>query len=110
MSTLKGMAASIHHDNRERGFYDDVNPSDTRHLISIVALVGTETAEMIEALRKPGKSQKIPRFTGEEEETADAIIRLLDYAGFRDLRIDAAITAKLKYNRRRGYRHGGKRA
>lgn len=108
--TLNELAREIHQENRERGFYDDVNPNDPRHVISFLALIMTEIAETIEAIRKPQGSQKLPGFPLEDEEVADQAIRLFDYAAFRGIDLDATIEAKRKYNATRPYRHGGKRA
>lgn len=108
--TLNEMAYEIHRENRERGFYDDVNPNDARHVISFLGLIGTEIAETIEAVREPQGSKKLPGFPLEDEEVADIAIRLLDYAAFRGIDLDSAIEAKRKFNATREYRHGGKRA
>jgi len=111
---LDGLASEIHAENVERGFFDDRDPSDPHHLLAMHMLICTEIAECTEEVRRPGAvppmSDKIPDFTTEEEEMADAIIRCLDYVAFRDLRIGAAIEAKRAFNKTRGYRHGGKRA
>jgi hypothetical protein len=71
----------------------------------------TELAEIIEADRhgrSHAQSEKIPLFSNEEEEVADGIIRLLDYAALRNLRIGAAILAKHQYNKTRPILHGKK--
>ncbi len=108
--TLNEMAVEIHRENRDRGFYDDVNESDPRHLISLLGLIVTETAETIEAIRKPQASEKLQGVPLEDEEVADIFIRVLDYAAFRKIDLDATVEAKRAYNATRGYRHGGKRA
>jgi len=74
-------------------------------------LVVTELAEAMEAIRtgNPG-SEKIDGFSKVEEELADAVIRILDYAGGRGLNLDGALAAKMRYNEARPYRHGGKLA
>lgn len=69
-------------------------------------LVLTEIAELVEALRKPHVPSELPGFTAEEEEVADAIIRLLDYAGHYGLRIGAAVLAKMAKNEGRPFLHG----
>ena len=73
------------------------------------ALMHSELSEGLEGVRKPGPSDKIPAYTIEEEELADTIIRILDYAGRYDLRISEAIVAKLEFNKTRGHKHGGKK-
>lgn len=43
-------------------------------------------------------------------ELADAIIRMFDMCGYYKIDIEAAILEKMRYNDKRSYRHGGKRA
>lgn len=71
-----------------------------------IALLMSELGEMLEGVRKPGQSDKIPEFTQEEEEAADVFIRLLDYCGGFSIRLFEAVDAKLDYNSARAYRHG----
>ena len=74
-----------------------------------IALMHSELSEVLEALRKGGgQSEKIPEFTKEEEELADCIIRILDYAGHYKLELAGAILAKMEYNVHRPYKHGKK--
>ncbi len=104
VSALDELAADIHDLHVAKKFYDE--PRTVSHLMGLVM---TELAEVIEDDRKmvSGQpSEKIPEFTKEEEEVADAIIRLLDMAGYRKLRIGAAIMAKHEYNRGRPPLHG----
>jgi NTP pyrophosphatase (non-canonical NTP hydrolase) len=54
-------------------------------------------------------SDKIPAFTKAEEECADIILRALSFAGRYNMRIGAAVLAKLEHNRDRPLRHGGKK-
>lgn len=70
-----------------------------------IMLVVTELAELVEGLRKP-EPASIEGFTHEEEEVADAIIRLLDYAGAYGLRVGEALAAKMVKNEGRPFRHG----
>lgn len=76
-----------------------------------IALMHSELSEVLEALRlgKSTQSEKIPNFTKVEEELADVIIRVMDYAIQRNLRLAEAIEAKAEYNKNRPYRHGGKK-
>ena len=50
-------------------------------------------------------SNKIIEFSNLEEELADAVIRIMDYAFGKDLDI-GAILAKLEYNKSREFMHG----
>lgn len=62
------------------------------------ALLHSEVSEAVEAVRKDLTSDHIPQFTGEEEELADVLIRLFDYAGAKKLRLTEAFLAKIAYN------------
>ena len=65
-------------------------------------LITGEIGEALEAVRKNmGPDEHIPAFTAEEAETADAIIRLMNYATDRRLRLAEAIVAKNEFNRTR---------
>lgn len=67
-----------------------------------LALAVGEISETLEAVRKNlGADKHVPEFTCEETETADAIIRLMNYAYDRKLRLAEAIVAKNEFNRNR---------
>lgn len=75
----------------------------------MIALMHSELSEALEALRHGNpRSEHIPDFTGLEEELADVVIRILDYAGAKNLRLGEAIFAKIAFNVGRPYMHGGK--
>jgi len=75
-----------------------------------IALCHSELSEALESLRHGDPADdKIPEFTGSEAEFADTIIRICNFAAMRGQRLGAAIVAKLKYNRTRSFRHGGKK-
>lgn len=71
-----------------------------------VALIHSEASEMLEANRKSLTSAHIAGFTGEEEEAADILIRLLDLAAHRGWRLGEAYAAKMKMNLTRPAMHG----
>lgn len=88
---------------------DEAYGSAAHHDIVKLALITTEVAEGIEAIRHGNPpSDHVPEISGLEEELADVIIRALDTAESRGFNMDAAVALKLAYNRSRGYRHGGK--
>jgi hypothetical protein len=106
-------------ENYEKGFWpdDEIVSIDGGSVEEVtdwlygtkVGLIHSEVSEFLECLRMtdPPMSEKIPGFLQEEEEVADAIIRLLDISGKRKLRIGSAILAKLNYNKQqRPHKHG----
>jgi NTP pyrophosphatase (non-canonical NTP hydrolase) len=67
-----------------------------------LALIMGEAGEALEAVRKNmGPDEHIPDFSAEEAECADAVLRLMNYATYRGLRLAGAIIAKNEYNRTR---------
>jgi len=65
-------------------------------------LIVSEIGEALEAVRKNlGPDDHIPQFSAEEAEIADAVIRLMNYATDRKLRLAEALIEKNEYNRNR---------
>jgi len=130
VSTLNLLSRVCHGRACEKGFYDAHNEllrilqgglsSDVRErmveevmvtaTLTRHALIDSEIAEATEGRRKDLMSDKIPGFTSQEEEMADALIRIADYCGWLNLRLGEATAAKLAYNEGRPRMHGGKRA
>lgn len=107
-TTLTDLAINIHSANKQKGWYDDSQP---RHPAIFHMLIVSEIAEAVESVRKGeldfwtdtnGKPQ------GEAVEVIDALIRILDYCGYRKWDVDELIRAKLAYNKTRPQRHGNK--
>lgn len=73
-----------------------------------IALIHSELSEALEGLRKVKMDEHCPEFSSEEVEMADALIRILDYAGGFNLRLAEAFEAKLAYNATRPFKHGKK--
>ena len=109
-------SAELHANSRAKGWWDDrdeLGKTPAGHVavdIGCLALAGTELAEAIEATRVPCQDDHIPFYTGQEAEVADTIIRLLDFAAARNLRVVDAMLAKAAYNTTRSKMHGGKLA
>ena len=96
----------VHKTAVEHGWWEQPRPVG-----EVLMLMVTELAEAMEAYRDGNpESDKIPGYSKLEEELADVIIRVLDFAGGTGLNIEGAVTAKMAYNDTRPYRHGGKRA
>lgn len=117
---LDQMAQRCYKDNKEKGFWETptwatmATPEGTEVLpdytllkkMEKLGLIFTELCEGIEGLRKNLPSDKIEGFSAEEEELADAVIRIFDYCGAYGIRLGEAFEAKLKYNRERPHKHG----
>ena len=96
------IAKQIYKNAVEHGFWKgEVNDGER------MALIHAEISEALEALRDGNpSSNKIMEFINLEEELADAVIRIMDYAFGKDLDIAGAILAKLEYNKSREFMHG----
>jgi NTP pyrophosphatase (non-canonical NTP hydrolase) len=98
------IAEAAKNNSASKGFWD--NP---RNKGEMIALMHSELSEALEGVRKPTlKSDKLPDFSIEEEELADAIIRIMDYASGFNLRVGEAVIRKMHYNAGRERMHGGK--
>ncbi len=86
--------------NAAQGFWECDNTGEK------IALMHSELSEALEADRKDLMSDHIEEFTGVEEELADCMIRIFDFAGHHNLRLAEAVTAKLHFNLSRPYKHG----
>jgi NTP pyrophosphatase (non-canonical NTP hydrolase) len=88
-----------------KGWWDEPNSNGKNFMLMV-----SELAEAMEADRYGNPpSNKIPSFLGIEEELADVIIRILDFAEYHDFDVIEAMRAKVVYNRTREYKHGGKK-
>lgn len=67
----------------------------------LIMLMVTELAEAFEGERKQLMDDKLPHRRMAEVELADAIIRILDYAGGFGYDLDGAYREKMDYNARR---------
>ena len=74
--------------------------------LSRLALMMSELGEACEAARKPElMCEKIPSLTLMEEELADTVIRILDFAGSDGVDLENAIREKMAFNAGRPYMH-----
>ena len=96
------IAKSIYKDSVNHGFWkEEKNDGEA------MALIHSEISEALEAMRNDNpSSSKIIEYSSVEEELADAVIRIMDYAFGKDLDVAGAILAKIEYNQSREYMHG----
>lgn len=90
LNELADKILNINKDNG-RNVTTPSNWDDTYKIPAILALITSETKENF------------------AEECADQIIRILDLTAGLRIDIDKAISDKLKKNKSRGFKHGGKR-
>jgi NTP pyrophosphatase (non-canonical NTP hydrolase) len=96
------VAKKVYKNAVNHGFWKE-EPNDGERM----ALIHAEISEALEALREGNpSSSKIMEFSNLEEELADAVIRIMDYAFGKDLDIAGAILAKMEYNESREFMHG----
>ncbi len=99
---FSGVQEEIHLMAVEHGWWDDEREDGT-----VIALIHSELSEALEALRTGSEeSEHIPEYLAIEEEFADVLIRVMDYAGAKNLDLAGALLAKMDFNRERPYRHG----
>jgi NTP pyrophosphatase (non-canonical NTP hydrolase) len=88
----------------KRGFLDTLI-NDEKALL----LIHSEISEAVEYLRHDNPlSNHITEFSGIEEELADIVIRVCNYAYAKNFKLGEAIIAKMEFNDTREYKHGGK--
>lgn len=96
------VSRSVHANARAHGWWEEPREDGT-----LIALIMSEAAEALEALRKGNKpDEHCPQFSGAEVELADVVIRIMDMAEARGWNVAGAIVAKHEFNKGRPYKHG----
>ena len=93
------LVLDAHGNAEEKGFWEDVRPNDKRHVLSLLALIGTEVSEAVEAVRRDDPANFA-------EELADICIRVFDVAGGMKISLGEEIERKMEINAERPRKHG----
>ena len=101
---IEKMQSRAFENAKAKGFCDS-----ERNDGEVLMLIVSELAEALEALRKGNPpDEKLPQHSNFVVELADAFIRILNYAGEKNLDLAQAVLDKMKYNESRPYKHGKK--
>lgn len=106
INNLTSMSSEIFKSNLKVGWWKEEDRSlDKKEMTTLLAcklaLVHSEVSEALEGLRKDLMDDHLPHRSMVEVELADAIIRILDLAGFMELDLSLALREKIEYNRER---------
>jgi len=104
---LTVLAGIAHEEAKSNGWWEN----GERNIGELCMLMVSEISEAFEAHRNGGAmDDHLPDVPGMHAEMADTIIRILDYCGSEGIQIGEIVFRKIRYNRTRGHRHGGKKA
>jgi len=102
VSAFAAVQSDVHATAVRKGFWEG-----ERNDGEMIALMHSELSEALEALRMGNLlDEKVAGFDEVTVELADCVIRIMDFAEGRQLRLAEAIEAKAAQNRGRAFRHG----
>lgn len=96
IDAINSVMNKLHQTSKNAGWYNKPREDGT-----FIALIHSEVSEALEGVRKGLMDDHLPHRSMVEVEMADAIIRILDYVGFKGLDIGGAIAEKNEYNKTR---------
>lgn len=101
--TFNTLSEVIYANNVKAGWFSD--PKTKRRIVpdplQKLMLMVTEIAECAEGVRKGVPDTHLPHRPMEEVELADVLVRLFEYAGWRELDVGGAFVEKILYNAQR---------
>ena len=110
--TIEELQEICHSTAKSKGWWDGINHNIPEKL----CLIHSEISEALEEFRGlvgdfgPNHIRiDAGKPCGFSVELADAIIRILDLCGFLKINIEGVLVMKSEFNKKRPYRHGGKR-
>lgn len=88
---------------KSAGWYTDLKTGEPldRNVPEMLALIHSEVSEALEGYRKKLNDSHLPNRSSIEVELADALIRIVDLAGYLNLDLGGAYADKLYYNAQR---------
>lgn len=96
MKAIKELQKEAHETAKEKGFHENWNFG------TAIALIHSEATEALEAYRNGRPNSYVA------EELADIVIRTMDLAHYLNIDLSKEIIMKMKINKQRPHKHGGK--
>lgn len=97
---LANLAEQAYDTAEEKGFHEPIGHEYTEQATRILLII-SELTEAFDDIRK-GNEEHVP------EEIADVMIRLLHFAAYEGIDLDAEVAKKMEINRGRPHKHGNR--